>query len=82
MYLIFPVIVLVVLVISAKFILYLHPVCAQLKGKHCQDHYDYDRKNKIQSQSYNYQPEQVKTKSLKCKGIIFLCCYLLFLQLN
>ena len=36
MYLIFSVIA---IVISAKFILHL---CAYLKGKHCQHHYDYD----------------------------------------
>ena len=44
MYLVFPVIV-IVTVISAMFTFYF---CPKLQDKHCRDHYDYHRENKIQ----------------------------------
>ena len=56
LYLVFPVIV---LVISAMFTF---QFCPKLKDKHCREHYDYDKENKIQFPFFDLVSHLVSTK--------------------
>ena len=66
MYLVFPVIVMVIL---AMFTFYL---CPKMQDKHCRDHYDYDRKNKIQCPSLSSTFEYFKFYYEECDRIEIL----------
>ena len=65
MYLAFPVIVLVL------FTMFIPQLWTELKGKHCPDHYDYDRKNQIQSRSFSLL-KMYSTKRPFIQNLVFL----------